>query len=97
MSDREPRNPFYPLLLIFCILFVATALAVALVPYLEQRARDAGADVPPSPFRDTLRQDGWRLLIFEAVGIAVFALGAMGLDRLRRRRREHDPTGGGRP
>jgi type II secretory pathway component PulF len=97
MAAREPRNFFYPLLLIFGVLFVVTALAVALVPYLEERARDAGAEVPPSPFRDMLRADGWRLLLFEAIAIALLAVCAMCLDRLRRYRRDHQQAGGGKP
>ena len=43
MSSREPRNPFYLLLLVVGMVFVLTVLAYALVPVLEQKARDAGA------------------------------------------------------
>src|SRR6516164_8949115 len=62
-SDRvctmppEPRNPFYFLLLFASVLFVVTALAYAVVPVLEEKARDAGEEPPPSAFRDALRQD----------------------------------------
>jgi uncharacterized membrane protein len=97
MSAREPRNLFYLLLLVFCILFVITALAVTVVPYLEDRAREAGGEVPASPFRNMLRTDGWRLLIFEAVGIVVLAMCAMVLDRLRRYRKERQQADGGEP
>ncbi len=93
MSSAEPRNPFYALLLVSCLLFVITALAVALVPALEQHARDAGAEVPPSPFRDMLRSDGWRILIFEVAGILLFGACGMGLDRLRRLKKERQQAG----
>ena len=49
----EPRNPFYLLLLIASCVFIVTALAYAVVPVLEQKARDMGQDPPPSPFRDS--------------------------------------------
>jgi hypothetical protein len=80
----EPRNPFYVFLLIFSFLFVVTALAIAVVPVLEQKATQAGQPPPPSAFRDALRQDGWRWLILQAAGIAVCGLASMALDRWRR-------------
>ncbi len=84
----ERRNPFYLLLLLASVLFVITTFAVALVPVLEDSARHAGQDVPPSPFRQALRQDGWRWLLFEAAAIVIFGLASMGLDRLRRLQKE---------
>jgi hypothetical protein len=88
MAPPEPRNPFYALLLAFSFLLVVSALALTLLPALEDRARDAGAEVPPSPFRDTLRSDGWRFLVFAAAGVVLFAVASMGLDRLRRLKKE---------
>jgi hypothetical protein len=84
----ERRNPFYLLLLLASVLFVVTTFAVALVPVLEDKARQAGQDVPPSPFRQALRSDGWQWLLYEVAAIVVFALLSMGLDRLRRLQKE---------
>ena len=70
MSESEPRNPFYLLLLIASFVFVATALAYAVVPVLEQKATEAGTPPPPSPFRDGLREHGgtWLLALVAAMG-----------------------------
>src|SRR5262249_2921161 len=88
MSLTEPRNPFYPILLLFCLLFVLTTLAVALLPWLEGKAQEAGQDVPPSAFRQMLRSDGWRFRVIEVTGVIAFGLLSMGLDRLRRLQKE---------
>ncbi len=85
---REPRNPFYFLLLLVSLLFVMTALAYALVPVLEEKARDAGQVPPPSPWRDALRQDGWLWLLYLVGAMIVFGLLSMALDRLRRLQKE---------
>ena len=92
MEPREPRNPFYLLLLIVGVLFVMTVLAYAIVPVLEEKARDAGAVPPPSPFRDALRTDGWKWVLGEVAALIVLGLASMGLDRYRRWQRErvHD-------
>jgi hypothetical protein len=65
MATSEPRNPLYLLLLLISLVFVITALAYAVIPVLEQKALEAGETPPPSPFRDALRNDGWRWLFFE--------------------------------
>jgi hypothetical protein len=83
MSTSEPHNPFYLLLLLAGLVFVLTALACAVVPVLEQKAADAGQPPPPSAFRDALRADGWRWLLYEVGAIVFFALASMALDRLR--------------
>jgi hypothetical protein len=83
MTTSEPRNPLYLLLLLAGLVFVITALAYALVPVLEQRAIDAGNPPPPSAFRDALRADGWRWLLYEVTVVIVLALASMALDRLR--------------
>jgi hypothetical protein len=87
-APREPRNPLYFLLLLSSLLFVVTALAYALVPVLEEKARDAGQAPPPSPWRDALRQDGWKWLLYEVAAMIVFGLLSMALDRLRRLQKE---------
>jgi hypothetical protein len=96
MDEREPRNPFYLLLLVVGMVFVLTVLAYALVPVLEQKALDAGVVPPPSPFRDALRRDGWKWVLGEVGVLIVVGLLSMGLDRFRRWRRERerpaDPT-----
>jgi hypothetical protein len=88
MSPREPRNPFYLLLLLASLLFVVTALAYLFIPMLEEAAADAGSPPPPSPFRDVLRSDGWLWLLGEAAALVVLALASMGLDRLRALKKE---------
>jgi hypothetical protein len=80
---RESRNPFYLLLLLASLLFVITALAYAVVPFLEEKAAQAGQPAPPSPFREALREQGARWLLWEVGAMVVFGLLSMGLDRLR--------------
>jgi uncharacterized membrane protein len=83
MPPTEPRNPLYLLLLFVSLVFVVTALAYAVVPVLEQKAIDAGELPPPSPFRDALRTDGGRWLLYEVAAIIVLSIASMALDRLR--------------
>ncbi|HEV3203236.1 MAG TPA: hypothetical protein VGY77_02580 [Gemmataceae bacterium] len=84
MAPRtEPRNPFYFLLLVASLLFLATALGYTLIPFLEDKAIQAGKIPPPSPFRNSLRKDGWIWLFYELAAMIVFGLSSMGLDRLR--------------
>lgn len=83
MTSREPRNPLYLLLLLASLLFVVNALAYAVVPILEQKAKDAGQPPPPSEFRDALRKDGWRWLLFEVGAVVVLSVASMAVDRLR--------------
>jgi hypothetical protein len=82
MTTSEPRNPLYLLLLLASLLFVVTALAYAVVPVLEQKAADAGQP-PPSAFRDALRKDGWRWLLYEVGAVVVLSVASMTVDRLR--------------
>ena len=83
MPSREPRNPFYWLLMAASLLFVITALAYAVVPTLEQKAAQAGQAPPPSAFRDALRTDGWRWLLFQVAAMIVFGILSMVLDHRR--------------
>jgi hypothetical protein len=87
-QPKEPRNPFYFLLLLASLLFVITALAYALIPVIEEKARDAGEPPPPSAFRDALRNDGWQWLLYLVGAMILFGLLSMGLDRLRRLQKE---------
>ena|SRR5713101_1230349 len=88
MSNSEPRNPFYMLLLLASVLFVGTALAYALVPSLEEKALEAGQVPPQSTLREALRSDGWRWLLYEVAAIVVLSVLCMGLDRLRSLKKE---------
>src|SRR5262245_24837635 len=83
MPSSEPRNPFYFLLLLASLLFVVTALAYGVVPLLEEKAAEAGNPPPPSAFRDALRADGWKWLLYEVAAMAVLGGLSMGLDWLR--------------
>lgn len=87
-APAEPRNPFYLLLLIVGLIFVATVLAYAVIPVLEEKAKDAGQTPPPSPFREWLRQDGWKLVLAEVAVLVILGLLSMGLDRYRRWKKE---------
>src|SRR3954454_23048180 len=87
-APAEPRNPFYLLLLLASLVFVLTALAYAVVPVLEEKAKEAGEMPPPSPFRDALRVDGWKWLLAEVAVMVLLGLASMGLDRWRRFREE---------
>jgi hypothetical protein len=91
MAPREPRNPLYLLLLLVSLVFVITALAYAIIPVLEQKALDAGQPPPPSPWRDALRQDGWRWLLSEVGVMIVVGLASMALDRWRQVRADRQP------
>ncbi|MBX9677591.1 MAG: hypothetical protein K2X38_02425 [Gemmataceae bacterium] len=91
MPSAEPRNPFYLLLLLASLAFVATALAYAIVPVLEEKAIAMGEDPPPSPFRESLRVSGGRWLLYEVAAMLVFGLASMFLDRWRRYRETRSP------
>ncbi len=88
MSEQEPRNPFYILLLIAGFLFVVNALAVVVVPVLKEKAIEAGADVPREGFHRVIQEQGLWWLLYEVAAIIVFGLLSMGLDRLRRLKKE---------
>jgi hypothetical protein len=77
----EPRNWFFTLLIPASVVFIITALAVAIVPVLEEKAAQAGMDAPPSAFRTALREDGWKWLLIELAVVIVLSLAAMIWDR----------------
>jgi uncharacterized membrane protein len=85
LAKAPPRNWFYALLNLASLAFVATALAYAVVPVLEQNAAEAGNPAPALPFRSALRENGWWWLLIEAGIIGILALASMGLDRWRQR------------
>jgi hypothetical protein len=87
-ASSEPRNPLYLLLLLASLLFVLTALAYTMVPVLEQKAIEAGQTPPPSPWRDALRADGGRWLLYEVAAMIVLGIASMGWDRLRSLQKE---------
>jgi hypothetical protein len=84
-GTREQRNWFYALLNVASLIFVATALAYAVLPVLEEKAADAGRAAPTSPFRSALRENGWWWLLVEAGLVGALAVASMGLDRWRQR------------
>jgi hypothetical protein len=83
MTNPEPRNPLYFLLLAAGLVFTVTALAYAVVPVLEQKALEAGTPPPPSAFREALRTQGGLWLLIEVAVLIVLGLACMVLDRLR--------------
>jgi hypothetical protein len=87
-AKSEPHNPFYLLLLLASLAFVLTALAYTIIPVLEQKAIDAGEPPPPSPFRDSLRENGWLWLLIELGAMMVLGAASMVLDRLRSLKKE---------
>jgi hypothetical protein len=92
MSSSEPRNPLYLLLLLASLLFVVTALAYAIIPMVEDKAREQGVVPPPSSFRATLRRDGWKWLLGELAVMIVLGIASMALDRHRLRRLQNAPA-----
>ncbi len=88
MPQSEQHNPFYLLLLLASMVFVVTVLACVLVPELENRAADAGNPPPPSPWRDALRESGWKWVLWELGAVFLFAVLSMVLDRLRSLKKE---------
>lgn len=93
MTTKEPRNPFYLLLLLASMAFAVTAVAYAVVPFLEERALAAGRTPPPSAFRSALGERGWVWLLFELGAMFVFGIASMVLDRVRSLRNTHDGLG----
>jgi hypothetical protein len=90
-APEEPRNPFYFLLLAVGLVFVATVLAYVVVPWMEEKAMDAGTMPPPreeSWFRNTIHHDGWKLVLAEVALLVILGLASMGLDRYRRWKKE---------
>jgi hypothetical protein len=82
-TKAEPRNPFYFLLLLASLAFVVTALAYAVVPVLEEKAKQRGQ--PSSiPFPESLRDRGWLWLLLELGAMILFGVLSMALDRWRR-------------
>jgi hypothetical protein len=91
MSTSEPRNPLYLLLLLASVLFVLTVLAYAFVPFLEEKAAAAGQTPPLLPFRDAVRADGGRWLLYEVGLMIVLGIASMVVDRLRALQKEKGP------
>ncbi len=92
-SSTEPRNPFYLMLLIAGLVFIVTVLIYAVLPVVEQKALDAGQEVPPredSWFRNTMHHDGWKWVLGEVALLIVLGFLSMGLDRWRRWQADRD-------
>lgn len=82
-SVPESRNWFFTLLVPASVIFVVTAVALAIIPVLEQKAAQSGVDVPPSAFRTALREDGWLWLLIQLGVVIALALAAMVWDRMK--------------
>jgi hypothetical protein len=92
-APRERPNPLYLLLLVVGLVFTLTAVAYSVIPVMEQKATEAGNPPPPSAWRDALRTDGWRWLLYEAAVLVVVALASMVWDHLRSLQKpESSPT-----
>src|SRR5262245_52919255 len=96
-TKSEPHNPLYLLLLLVSLLFVITALAYAIIPVMEEKARQAGAVVPQSAFRDWLRANGAMWLLIEVALMVVLSLASMWVDRQRLRRLKNSEETGRMP
>lgn len=96
-QQSEPHNPLYLLLLLASLLFVVTALAYAVVPVMEDRARQAGVAVPPDGFRAALRRHGGTWLLVQVAVMIVLGLASMWLDRRRLRRLKNSTAPGTMP
>jgi hypothetical protein len=83
IAPKEPRNPFYFLLLAASILFVATALAYGVLPQMDEPTSAGVPTRPHTAFGEALRSDGHWWLLAEVAAMAFFALLSMALDRLR--------------
>ncbi len=88
MSQSEPRNPLYLLLLVVGLLFVMTLLAVVLVPIMMDKAQQAGGDVPKEGFHQLIKRDGIWWVVYELIALVVLSILSMGLDRLRSLQKE---------
>jgi len=84
VSRKQDFNPFYALVVIVGIAFVMTALAyVVSLVRLQQPAGRAAAPLPTSPVMTFIERRGESLMLWEAAGLTVSAILAMGLDRWR--------------
>jgi hypothetical protein len=83
MSNPEPRNPLYLLLLLAGLLFTVTAVAYAVVPVLEEKAVAAGQPPPPSELRAALRARGGSWLLWELGALVALGLASMWVDHRR--------------
>src|SRR5215212_9386784 len=92
-APSEPRNPFYMLMLIVGLIFIMTIFAYLLVPWMEQKALDAGTRPPPreeSWPRTLLHDHGVMLVLGEVALLVILGFASMGLDRYRRYQQERD-------
>jgi hypothetical protein len=91
MTNVEPRNPLYLLLLLVGLIFTVTAVAYAVVPVLEEKAAAAGQPAPPSELRALLRARGGTWLLWELGALSVLGVASMWLDHRRTLQKERAP------
>jgi hypothetical protein len=90
----QRRNWFFTLLIPASIAFAVTAIGLAVVPVLEDRAKQAGSPPPESAIRDALRRDGWLWLLIETGVVIVLSLAAMTWDWMQNQDKETRPGEG---
>lgn len=89
---RERQNPIYFLLLVAGLAFVLTAVAIAVIPVLEEKAIESGNPPPPSEWRDALRERGWVWLLYELAAVVILAFASMAWDWRRGLQNKPDST-----
>ena len=105
MSDRiRELNPFFALVIVIGVAFVATALLdVTSLVLVDRPASGDTRQAADSPVMRFFNQHGEWLMVWEGAALAVVAVLAMGLDRWRSRhpegtnrqnheRNQHDPN-----
>jgi hypothetical protein len=83
MSEKPRRNWFFTLLIPASAAFAITAVALAVIPVIEERAAQAGRPAPTTGLRAALRQDGWLWLLVETGVVIVLSMAAMTWDWLK--------------
>lgn len=83
-SSAPRRNWFFTLLIPASIAFAVTAVALAVIPVIEERAAQTGSPPPESALRDALRRNGWLWLLVETGVVIALSLAAMTWDWLQR-------------
>ncbi len=74
---KPRRNWFFTLLIPASAAFAITAVALAVIPVIEDRAIQAGVAPPASDLREALRRDGWMWLLVETAVVIVLSMCAM--------------------
>jgi len=84
MADSPRRNWFFTLLIPASGAFAVTAIALAIIPVLEDRAALAGDTTPTTGLRASLRENGWYWLLIETGVVIALSIAAMTWDWLQK-------------